>query len=318
MALPRECTPQVLVVEDDSLWARLLITGLEPRCRVDWGRTLGEARGFLEDRLYDLVVTDLQLGLEAGHGVPSLARRFNPNTRVLIVSGHASLARVAAEVAADAWLAKPVRLKDLRAVVDDLLARERRDRPGRVVQTLPWDSAGRSSTHAMALYASDEERLDAASTFVADGLRAGDRAVAIVARGLHERMKALVLAKSGLEDGDRLRADLHLMAAEAVGEQVLKDGLPSRRLFAGLAPGVLGPVGGPGARPVRLYGEGVDLLVRRGLHRAAVQLEALWNEIVPPAGVRMLCGFAQAGLGDAPCGCLRDLTGQHDLCARAV
>jgi DNA-binding response OmpR family regulator len=152
LELPKSCAPHVLVVEDDALWSRLLLTGLEPHASIDLARSLTEARDFLEDRVYDLVVTDLKLGTESGRSVPQLARRHNPNTRVLLVSGNLSLAEIAAETQADAWLSKPVHLKDLRATVADLLTSERHARPGRSVKALPPITSDRVSTHAMALY----------------------------------------------------------------------------------------------------------------------------------------------------------------------
>jgi len=160
LELSQECAAHVLVAEDDDVIAGLLLTGLEPPVRVDRARTLTEARDFLEDRVYDLVVTDLKLGVESGLGVPQLARRHYPNTPVLLVSGHPSLADIAAETLADAWLSKPVHLKELRATVADLLAREQRARPGRLVQALLPSTSSRASTHAMALYTPDEQRLD--------------------------------------------------------------------------------------------------------------------------------------------------------------
>lgn len=54
--------------------------------------------------------------------------------------------------------------------------------------------------------------------------------------------------------------------------------------------------------------------MKRGFHRAAVQLEGLWNEILPPTRMRMLCGFMQKQFDKDACPCLHELTGQHDAC----
>ncbi len=293
MTPPRECMPCVLVVEDDPLSARLLRSGLERRSRVAWARTLTGARRLLGERVFDLVVTDLQLGGDSGRGIPALARLYDPRTPVILVSGHPSIARVAAEVRADAWIPKPVRLDALRRAAASLLARGS-------------PPAGGGSTHAMVLFDSDAERLEAASTFVADGLRSGRRAVAVLDRRLHAPMKDLVLRKSG---SGRFR----LVAAEALLEQVIRAGTASRKRFAALAADLLGS-----AEPLRFFGDAVDHLACRGAHRAALQLEALWNEALPPSGLELLCGYSRAGLEAAPCGCLRDLVGRHQRSARAV
>jgi ActR/RegA family two-component response regulator len=304
MALSRECSPHILIVEDDAVWARLLITGLEPRGDVTWAQTLADARTQLENRIFDLVLVDLQLGTEPGHSIPQLARRFNPRTRVLLISGNPSIAHIASEVLADAWLSKPVRLKDLRTSVDTLLARTP---GGRIAESLSWEAPVK---HAMALFGSDEERLATGSSFLADGLRQGRRGIAVLERGLHERMKERIVQASG-----RPEPDLVLLAAETVCERVLDAGLPSRKRFSSLAAEVLQDAAGT---PLRFYGDAVDLLSRRGRHRAAIQLEAMWNEVIPAADAQVLCGYSRSSLDGAACGCLQELVDHHDLCARAV
>ncbi len=306
MTLLRGCKPRVLVVEDDPLWGRLLVSDVERRCRVDWARTPAEARRLLDDRVFDLVITDLELGRETAHDLPALARRFSPRTPVLLVSGHPAIARAAAEIRADAWIPKPVPLPLLRQAVSSLLARGRRRR---AVRAQPRTPAGPASTHVMALFDSEGERLDAASRFVAEGLREGRRAVAVLGRPLHAAMRALVLRRSGVEEGRRFR----LVAAESLLEAVIHAGTASRTRFSAAARDILGS-----AEPLSFFGDAVDHLARRGAHRAALQLESLWNEILPPAGLQLLCGYSRAGLEGAPCGCLRDLAARHQPCARAV
>ena len=293
MTPPRECRPHVLVVEDDPPWGRLLVSDLERSCRVSWARTLTGARRLLDDRVFDLVVTDLELGGETGLSVPGLARRFHPRTPVLIVSGHPSVARIAEEIRADAWILKPVALDVLRKAVSTLLAPRRR-------------AAGLGKAHAMVLFDSDEQRLEVASTFVADGLRRGRRAVAVLDRRLHAPMKTRVLRKAG---AGRFR----LVSAEALLDQVIRAGAPSRTRFSASALDILRP-----GEPLSFFGDAVDHLALRGAHRAALQLEVLWNEVLPPTGVEILCGYSRAGLDAAPCGCLHDLARLHQRCTQAV
>jgi hypothetical protein len=49
-------------------------------------------------------------------------------------------------------------------------------------------------------------------------------------------------------------------------------------------------------RSIRGYGEMVDLLWQDGLAGASIELERLWNEIAKSHDLKLLCGYASAGV----------------------
>src|SRR5690242_7619255 len=51
-------------------------------------------------------------------------------------------------------------------------------------------------------------------------------------------------------------------------------------------------------RPLRIFGEMVDLLAGAGDHACAEQLEALWNGLASRHPFRLLCGYSVSSFGD--------------------
>ena len=49
-----------------------------------------------------------------------------------------------------------------------------------------------------------------------------------------------------------------------------------------------------GARPVRAFGEGVDVLWKAGLDDAAIRLEVLWNRLAATRDIKSLCAYSVA------------------------
>ena len=51
-------------------------------------------------------------------------------------------------------------------------------------------------------------------------------------------------------------------------------------------------------RPLRIYGEMVDVLAAEGDFRSALQLETLWNELALRTHFTLLCGYSAVSFGD--------------------
>jgi len=47
-----------------------------------------------------------------------------------------------------------------------------------------------------------------------------------------------------------------------------------------------------GSRPVRCFGEGVDVLWKAGLDDAALRLEDMWNRLTATRDIRTLCAYS--------------------------
>jgi hypothetical protein len=65
-------------------------------------------------------------------------------------------------------------------------------------------------------------------------------------------------------------------------------------------------------RPLRIFGEMVDLLAGAGDYACAEQLEGLWNDLARHQPFRLLCGYSAATFGDPRTrGALRRLCDAH-------
>jgi CheY-like chemotaxis protein len=65
-------------------------------------------------------------------------------------------------------------------------------------------------------------------------------------------------------------------------------------------------------RPIRLYGELVDMLCERGCHSAAIELEGLWCSLLDPKPqISILCGYAVERFKDGSAAQLRAVCQKH-------
>lgn len=114
---------RVLVVDDDSQIRSLLqryLTSLG--CEVATAEELEEAVALIENRRYDVVVTDLgltRLGRSEGVDVVTRARYRWPDLRIIVLTGSndPEIRAACFEGGADAFLVKPPALDDLGRLV---------------------------------------------------------------------------------------------------------------------------------------------------------------------------------------------------------
>ncbi|MBI4061458.1 MAG: sigma-54-dependent Fis family transcriptional regulator, partial [Elusimicrobia bacterium] len=115
---------RILLVEDDlSLGAML---GMELKRRghaVESAKSGAEAVAKLAAAGYDAVVTDLKLGDMDGLEVLKLAKARDPQTVVLVMTGHGSIDTAVAAMRSGAfdYLTKPVEAEELNLVLDKAL-----------------------------------------------------------------------------------------------------------------------------------------------------------------------------------------------------
>lgn len=147
-------------------------------------------------------------------------------------------------------------------------------------------------SHIVQFYEDDDFLCDIVSEFLAAGLQAGEPLL-VIATPAHRAAVVARLATKGFElerAPDRRR--LILLDARAILAQVTRGGAPDPARFGSVIGGALAALEG-GRR--RVYGEMVDLLWRDGEHQGAVQMEALWNEIVTAYPLSLLCAY---GMGN--------------------
>ena len=117
-------SPRILVIDDEADLRELLeITLLKMGLDVDSAATLTQARAFLENTEYALVLTDMRLpdgmGIELVNEVS--ARHRNTPIAVITAFGSADNAVAALKAGAFDYLAKPVALDQLRSMVQSAL-----------------------------------------------------------------------------------------------------------------------------------------------------------------------------------------------------
>lgn len=140
--------------------------------------------------------------------------------------------------------------------------------------------------HLVQLYADDAFLAVAVASFARAGLERGE-AVALIATTDH--LELFVRHLPGA-DGARARGQLVLVDAAACLTELMVDGLPDRTRFMAMANELLDRLAGAGGRPIRLYGEMVNLLWESNL-RAADRLEELWNQLLADRPAVLLCAY---------------------------
>ena len=156
--------------------------------------------------------------------------------------------------------------------------------------------------HAVNFYDRDDDLLGAVVGYAAQALRLGERLV-VIATGAHRLALDAALADLGL-DPYLARSTGRYVACDAAETlaSFMVDGRPDAHRFRVSVGGVVAAARADGST-VRAFGEMVALLWDEGNVAAAIELEALWNELAQHQEFSLLCGYPvaalhQAGLGD--------------------
>lgn len=168
--------------------------------------------------------------------------------------------------------------------------------------------------HEVAVYDTVALLADRVADYVAQGLAAGEH-VLTVSRPEHRQAVDDLLADRGV---DALRARRHgglvTLDAEQTMARFFVDGAPDPDLFAALVSGLVSGLASDAAPRhgphVRIYGEMVALLWESGDVVAALELEALWNGVLPTLPATLLCAYATHPLTQ---GALADVARMCDL-----
>jgi len=120
--------PEVLIVEDEKL-IRLMIAKLlqVSGYRVFMCRDSLQALELVEQKSFDLVITDLVMAGATGMDVLKATRKRHPRAKVIIITGTPSLQTLleAKREGAYAYLRKPFQLKQFLSILKDAIEHTR-------------------------------------------------------------------------------------------------------------------------------------------------------------------------------------------------
>ena len=148
--LQSERRHSILVVDDEKITRRnlkhvLTREGYQVVTAAD-GR---EAIDLMNDRSFDVVITDLKMEQADGMQVLEAAKRKNPDTEVIIITGYATVpaAVSAMRKGSHHFLAKPLKLDEIRSTVNNALQRKltRLDHRGPVLCFVGPPGTGKTS-----------------------------------------------------------------------------------------------------------------------------------------------------------------------------
>jgi hypothetical protein len=148
---------------------------------------------------------------------------------------------------------------------------------------------GLAPGHGVQIYGDLAELAGSVGPYLAAGFDLGEPAV-VVATPEHLTQFMAALTAAGWDAARIERADLLAVADAEEALTAIMDGgdTPSAPAFDRLVGGLLDRF--PSKR-VRVFGEVVDLLCRRGQQDAAMVLEGLWNDLARRRSFSLLCGY---------------------------
>jgi two-component system response regulator RegA len=139
-----EPEPRLVIVEDDATFARTLRRSFERRgYRVWHAATPDELVALIAHETFDFAVVDLKLGTASGLGCVKLLHHHDPKTRIVVLTGFASIATAveAIKLGAAHYLAKPANTDDIEEAFEHVAGDATLPLDGRKssIKTLEWE-----------------------------------------------------------------------------------------------------------------------------------------------------------------------------------
>lgn len=165
--------------------------------------------------------------------------------------------------------------------------------------------------HIVFFYADDHDLVEKVGGYLHEALRR-DGAVIVIGTSAHRAAIARWLAFHGvrLADAEAAGAYQVLDAAQTLGQFMVGGRADPARFWQQLSPIIRRATEHGG--PVRMFGEMVSLLWDRGLPQAAVEVEAMWNELGAQYPFSLACAYATPeALDDAGVDALTEVCRSH-------
>ena len=113
---------RVLIVDDDAVFAKTLALAMTRRGhQVQTAENIAAALTLAASQLFDAVVLDLRLGTESGLHLIEPLRASQPEARILLLTGYASIATAVAAIKLGAvqYLPKPASVDEILTALGD-------------------------------------------------------------------------------------------------------------------------------------------------------------------------------------------------------
>lgn len=151
--------------------------------------------------------------------------------------------------------------------------------------------------HVVQFYRHDDELIDEVGDYLTQAIGGG--VAVVIATPAHQRAFEQRLSDAGI-DVASARDDGAYLDLDA-GEQVARFAVDGRIDAAGFeqAIGQVMRDACAGGRPVRAYGEMVALLWETGLVNAAIEVEALWNDLGRESPFSLFCAYPAQSVEDS-------------------
>lgn len=115
-------TQQIHIVEDDVAFGKMLTSFLERKgFNVTVSLTGQDARKLLNEKNFDLLITDLQLPDDSGLELLEFARKTSPKTKVILMTGYAEVDTAVKAIKRGAldYISKPFRPEELLMIIEE-------------------------------------------------------------------------------------------------------------------------------------------------------------------------------------------------------
>lgn len=159
------------------------------------------------------------------------------------------------------------------------------------------------SDHSVHFYKRDGEAVDAVSDYVAAGLDRGEPALVASTSANGAAVVSRLLRRGYKEARERVT----LLDSESIAEEMRGGQKAVVSGFKGLVEPAVKAAAVKRKR-LRVYGDIVNVLWRRGYENRAIQLEELWSALIRKENLRLLCGYRLDWLD---CRCM-DIAAVHD------
>ena len=147
-------------------------------------------------------------------------------------------------------------------------------------------------THRLQLFDTPQSVASAVTSYLVDGYNQGDNLL-IVAKAQHRHDIFAAMSEADcFRDGPQGPQRLVALDADEVLARLSPHGIVDRARFQSEIGELVARLAA--SRPLRVYGEIVEVLAAQGEYEEALRLEHLWNELGAQHAFQLMCGYSSA------------------------